>query len=678
MARFFIQYNGKGTIVQIESAAALLPLVETTLKLCERAGREQAWSLLATAPLAATPLVTTLLADAERTRPEQIGLATYAVIQWGIDQLRADGAPSWTAYGWRTYLILFHAYLQGVSFTHLAEKLMISEQTVYQSRRNAVARLAKLLYNELTAPQAIDLRTLYYIGRRYQRYTPGEQAILQLVVIVTNSENPLPLSALTTLAVQTSDQPAEQLQQQIHYLLATGALLADASAPASPTITLAPPFGHYLTTLGAGELTAAYRRLAAFYCATSEWPHASDHFQQAGDHQSAALLLVTHQRTLVNNGETAQLLAALQRFTPDQVDGACWAQIQLLVGDLALQQQDLQRAVRAYQGALGAVDVATKALAYYKRARAFLSLNLDETLLHYEMAIDLLTAAQPTHPLLTRIQCDRAWFYIQEKPNLPKAAALLTELDATLPSLDCLGRSYVANAWAELYHYKAQDDVALEQRLRAWLLANESLDREWTIIVGYNLGNDYVALGQYSQALTYYRQSRELAHHTGDQAMQGLIEKAIGGAYFWLADYAGALAHYQAGYTHLRRIGRNHWLVNLCYDLAEVYALLWDYPAFCRYLAEGRQLCEQLRNHQLLAQLETLSATLAWMHPFNDRQRAALHQVKTTGAITNRDYQTITGCAQRQAVRDLNELCDQRILRREGEGRGVRYVAVNQ
>ncbi len=657
----------------IASSSALLPMVETTLKLCERAGHGQEWALLAASPLAATALVTAVLPDGVPARPDAVGLATYAVMQWGVAQLQGEGQPSWTAYGWRAYQILFYAYFQGMSFAHLAEKLAISEQTVYQSRRNAVARLAEILYNELTAPQAIAMRTLYYVGCRYQRYAPGEQALLQLVAV---SATPLSLPELVTLAAQTGDQPAEQLQRQIHHLLATDALLAKAAtALTPPTITLAPPFCHYLTTLGAGELTAAHRRLATFYRTTGECWRAVDHDRQAGDHQSAALLLVTQQRTFVNNGETTQLLAALQRFTAEQVDHACWAQIQLLVGDLALQQQDVQRAVRAYQGALGAVDVATKALAYYKRARAFLSLNLDETLLHYEMAIELLAGAQPTHPLLTRIQCDRAWFYIQEKPNLPKAAALLAQLDATTPSLDCLGRSYVANAWAELYHYQGQDDVALAQRLRAWLLANESQDVEWTTVTGYNLGNDYVALGQYSQALTYYGQSRELAQRTGDLAMQGLIEKAIGGAYFWLADYAGAIAHYQASYTLLSRIGRNHWLVNLCYDLAEVYALQWDYPAFCRYLGEGRQICEQLRNHQLLAQLETLSATLAWMHPFNDRQRAALHQVKTTGAITNRDYQTITGCAQRQAVRDLNELCDRGILRREGEGRGVRYVA---
>lgn len=54
--------------------------------------------------------------------------------------------------------------------------------------------------------------------------------------------------------------------------------------------------------------------------------------------------------------------------------------------------------------------------------------------------------------------------------------------------------------------------------------------------------------------------------------------------------YAQAIAHYQAGYTLLNRIGRNHWLVNLCYDLAEVYALLWDYPAFCRS-GRGRACC---------------------------------------------------------------------------------------
>lgn len=659
--------------MQIESAAAFLPMVETTLKLCERAGRGQEWTMLAASPLAATALVTTALPDGVPARSDAVGLATYAVMQWGVAQLQGEGQPSWTAYGWRAYQILFYAYFQEMSFAHLAEKLAISEQTVYQSRRNAVARLAEILYNELTAPQAVAMRTLYYIGCRYQRYAPGEQALLQLVAV---SATPLALPELVMLAAQCSDQPAEQLQRQIHHLLATDALLANAAtASAPPTITLAPPFCHYLTTLGAGELTAAHRRLATFYRTTGEWWRAVDHDRQAGDHQSAALLFVTHQRTFVNNGETTQLLAALQRFTPEQVDHACWAQLQLLVGDLALQQQDVHQAVRAYQGALGATDVATKALAYYKRARAFLSLNLDETLLHYEMAIDLLTSAQPTHPLLIRIQCDRAWFYIQERPNLPKAATLLAQLEATVPATSRLGRSYVANAWAELEHYQGQDERALEQRLRAWLLAHESQDGEWTTVTGYNLGNDYVALGQYSQALTYYTQSRELAQQTGDQALQGLIEKAIGGAYFWLADYAQAIAHYQTAYILLRKLGRNHWLVYLCYDLAEVYALQWDYPAFCHYLTEGRQLCHQLRNHQLLERLAALATTLAWLEPLHERQRAALQQVKCVGAITDRDYQTITGCAQRQAVRDLNELCAQGILRREGEGRAVRYVA---
>lgn len=80
------------------------------------------------------------------------------------------------------------------------------------------------------------------------------------------------------------------------------------------------------------------------------------------------------------------------------------------------------------------------------------------------------------------------------------------------------------------------------------------------------------------------------------------------------------------------------------------------YPAFCQYIAEGRRLCQQLRNHQLLESLEALATTLVWMQPFHERQRAALQQVKTTGAITNRNYRQQTGCAQRQAVRDLNDL----------------------
>lgn len=46
--------------------------------------------------------------------------------------------------------------------------------------------------------------------------------------------------------------------------------------------------------------------------------------------------------------------------------------------------------------------------------------------------------------------------------------------------------------------------------------------------------------------------------------------------------------------------------------------------------------------------------------------------------MTNSEYRKATGAIGKTAARDLEELVEKRILRREGAGRGVRYVHSGQ
>ena len=60
----------------------------------------------------------------------------------------------------------------------------------------------------------------------------------------------------------------------------------------------------------------------------------------------------------------------------------------------------------------------------------------------------------------------------------------------------------------------------------------------------------------------------------------------------------------------------------------------------------------------------------------NERQRQAIAHLKTSGSITSREYQTLTGAPPRTTTRDLDELVNKRLLRKVGTvGRGARYVA---
>jgi ATP-dependent DNA helicase RecG len=61
-------------------------------------------------------------------------------------------------------------------------------------------------------------------------------------------------------------------------------------------------------------------------------------------------------------------------------------------------------------------------------------------------------------------------------------------------------------------------------------------------------------------------------------------------------------------------------------------------------------------------------------HGLNGRQSKALELVRKSGRLTNLEYRVATGTIPKTAARDLDELVEKGILRREGRGRGVYYV----
>jgi ATP-dependent DNA helicase RecG len=62
----------------------------------------------------------------------------------------------------------------------------------------------------------------------------------------------------------------------------------------------------------------------------------------------------------------------------------------------------------------------------------------------------------------------------------------------------------------------------------------------------------------------------------------------------------------------------------------------------------------------------------------NERQKRAVAYLKSNEHITNAEYQSIAGCSQRTATRDLNELAQKSLLELEGKGRGSRYRLIHK
>jgi len=61
----------------------------------------------------------------------------------------------------------------------------------------------------------------------------------------------------------------------------------------------------------------------------------------------------------------------------------------------------------------------------------------------------------------------------------------------------------------------------------------------------------------------------------------------------------------------------------------------------------------------------------------NDRQKQAIRFVKEKGRINNSEYRKLTDVTDRTALRDLKNLCDRNIFRKEDKkGKATEYILV--
>jgi tetratricopeptide (TPR) repeat protein len=240
----------------------------------------------------------------------------------------------------------------------------------------------------------------------------------------------------------------------------------------------------------------------------------------------------------------------------------------------------------------------------------------------------------------------------------------------------------LANALGEYYHQINDAERSIAHYWQAWLIANELLDRERMSKTAHNLGLVYMDhLHEYERSLEYLSKSRDLAEQTGNRQMEGLSAVSLGACYYWLGDFVRAIEHYQAAAAIFRETGNRTYLGHTYYGLAEAYAQVEAPDEMYRYYAAALTIAREQNNQNALRNL----AELAHLHPqlaathadggwqLNQRQKLALEHIRQHGSIHNRVYQQLTGVAQKQAVRDLNELVEHGWLRRIGQGRATRY-----
>lgn len=656
----------------IEGRLTLQAIVETALNRY----RDGDWLQLAASPLAHTLLVEGYFLAGEPLGDDVRARAMEVVLRWAVAKLRPAGAHNWFANAWRHYNIVHSFYLQGWRVADVAEQMAITEQTFYNWRPAAIATLAHIIAQECQVPRDAERRRELAMRVRYESQSAESQQLLRALSIFPQQAT-IPIQWLTQLMDVTS-LPTRLRTLREAYLV---------EQPTPHQIRLHPTIHPYLYLWltqrerqqwhqQAGE---CYRNAHAIVEAVHQW-------RAAGKFVRAAQLIVTHQETLFDQAQVRALYDVLRLFDPAELQQHpnLWAQIKIVTGRVTEYLEDLDSALREYGIALSAPLLTTKVEAYQRRARLFQRIDLDECLTHYAVCIELLkdtrlengglSAELLTH--LTQMHIDRAWIFIQERPDNQRAVAELHRAEAFAPQHDSLTRSNLYNAWAGLVYHQGDLRRAIDYRLKAWVAACTTQNNDAMMKTAYNLGQGFMWLGEYDRALDYFAKSQALAEKADNLQMQGVIHKGIGGCCFLQGDVTAAIRHYQQAYQIWQDTKNPNYRANSCYDLAEAYAVAGVWHTARRFYDEGLRLVRSL-DHQRLLQEYT---DLAQQYPslkvtLNQRQQQALHHARTHNSIATGEYMTLLSVSKRKALADLKQMVVFGVLEKRGSGRSVRYYA---
>lgn len=674
--------SANDTILLNMSEAEFGKMVSELLKLA----REGDLLALSTLPLGHATIVADSFFAGEAVSSDARGRAVHSILRWAVDRLRPTGEHSWLATSWRGYNILHCFYIEGMKASDLAEAMAISEQTLYQSRPQAVANVATILREEILSPTDRRNRERYAMTDRYASHSAMSQRILRTTAVFTRS---LPISLIHQMI---EDSDIDELQSNVHTLVGSSLLVVN---QAGTEVALRPEMRDFLLTmLSPDERSRLHQAASLHYLQQHDYLEAARQLRQSGDMAGAASVLIKYKKMMFDNLQIEELAELVGEFQRPELTLDLWTKLKIVSGEIAEFSKETEVALTEYQQALAAPDKMTKALAYYRRARAFERQSVGESLAHYGYAIRLIEEradqsgdSDPDRAgdqLLLQMYIDRAWIFIQVQPDMAKAKADLARAQQLISEQNRTAWSDLHNAFGRLYVNQHRPDEAAHHYWEAWLAANEIQDIARMTNTAHNLGDTLSDQGDFEQAIHYLGQSLELSVKSNNRQMQGLCNLSIGACHFYQNQFDDAIYAYKKALGIFEETNNHTIQLRAYFNLAEVYAALNDVSPMRRYFDEGYSRAQQLKDEAAVRDFLRLCENYPILNQsnsfenLNPRQELVLKHLQNNEQITNREYQIIASVSQKQAVRDLNELIKLGLINRQGKGRATHYRLVSR
>ncbi|MGB1249126.1 MAG: tetratricopeptide repeat protein [Candidatus Promineifilaceae bacterium] len=586
---------------------------------------------------------------------EAKGYAVEALLYWVAERLRAEGQPSWVDHEWRLYNIVYHYYLRGGKVSDLVAQMGIGESAFYKSVKQTIGIVAELLAREAVKKEDFFGRKQAAITRRYNRLSPDLQTILNQLAIL---RTPAPLELFDGKCLQVLHQHNLVIlteQASIH-----PEIQSVVAEWVEPTIKI-----------------TFHSDAAERYVADHAYLEASYHYRLANRMEQAIDLLLAHQEQIFAEEVMERLQIECRALRGVSVSAEKKAQLQLIIGRVALWLENGQSAEKAFRQAIGSSDSLTRAAAHYYLGKTLQTNRVDAALQHFAQAIQLL--AGRVHAILVQVYIDRAWIFLRERVELVSAEANLTQAQTCLKQLprDPMLESSLYSVWARFSELQGGTLTAIEHAWRAWQLAHEVRTPRRIMNTAHNLGVLYFNQQQATQALPYFTECLEQARKTNNGYFVGSSLMHMGGCYYLLSDYVQAQQLYQQAYDYFSTLGVGYGHVACCYNLAELLVETGEVATAQQFYAEGIALVRSLKMDTHLQQFEAMGEKFVELSAELDiYEPEMINYTRRHHKITNKAACILLPITERQVLRILRDLCKKGFLQRQGKGRSTHYILV--
>lgn len=594
------------------------------------------------------------------------GIAVRALLGWARAQLAVSSIVSKR----ENAEILRLRFVEQWTVGEVAAELKLSENSIKSRQKTGWNQTARILQKETAARQGDTERSQSVCETRYGALTAGQQRVVRYLSVF---DEPVPSQFLINQTDALHDLIAANLVQTV----------------GERTFILHPRLRDFIK-LGETERIEWHTVAGHLYIEREAFLRAARHWQRAGMWVESADLLISHKDALgeYEQGQATSLTdwqQLLQNFakavlaTDEQ-----WAQINILIGRVGkLTNQSLGLVLGAYRRAQRATKLpATRAEIFYWRGHANQEWNVDDAL--FELGYCYKIAQMHPDDDGTKFWAIKAalllaWLHITQHPDAEIAKAWLEKATDALGDKNWYGlRADLHNTWSEFYKYRQQRAEQLSHCREGVVAASHANDPLRLLKMTYQLGVAFFqsGAGYYPQARTALTQCELWADATSNHYMQGQIQNALGGLVFEeSADYPRAKTHYHRAYDASSAANNTHSIAAACYNIAEVSVILGEIEQAQRYMTEGLDRANSIRNESLpraFAYLRRAYPELTTgLHP---RQQKAIVFVRKNEQITRREQCELTGMSKEQAGRDLNDLVVREIFCRVGKGRSTAYM----